>query len=905
MSPEQILATAKRWNTVAWMETSGKIADPGGDIVTPTCNEFQVEVSDIIKWCHDNNRPARIIILKPRRRGSSTVSVAAGYRRLQAKRATGCIAGGSHYQNQKLFKMLDIYAKHDTTDPGTCTVLSDIARFSNGSEMDRLTLANPQAGRAGGYQFLVITEMAFLDEEGVADAASVVSGLIKTVQFFPDTIIILESTANGASGDYYDRWNNGITFDEFKAGRNGFVRVFYPWFAFADLIMEDPASEGIGSWDDITDEEAELAAKHDLSLNQIAWMRWSIREECNDDFDKFSEDYPFDAESAFRKSGRGRFSQKGLDHQVAVAKKHPPDYGVLEYNPVSDSVIWRPTPQSEARFVRFEQPKPGKAYIGSCDPATGDSQTSGKDPDSNAAGILRRGYIDANSGTWIEPALVMRNIFYKDGVRFGNWVDTDILEEEIWLMCRYYGSCMSITETNKDRGIIELQKKRGDIPIYQREVFNKRDQEKVKQYGWNTTEQTREMIVSTLARAIRESGKGQVGDGIEVRCPWIIAELKNFVTKKNGRSEAAKGKHDDCFVAGTRILTPSGEVGIETLKVGDLVMTRDGPKRILATRSRIKQVVSNLGLVGTSDHPIITPSGEKGLSIVSDSDTLYMWKPSQQSVEKRSFTEAKSITDTLCRNADTSVFIFGDMILGSSRLSRFIGKSGLIAMEKFQKATRSIISTATRSTTRLETWKRCLSGTIQRCTPPNPSKSDSCGKLEPVRRNGSCLTLLSGGKITREKPRWHIKRMASGSPRESSNPSQSGERTTQRRLKRCIHLPQRSPFLLLSEKSSALVAGLVFYPLIALLGIVKTVATHGLSASELLQRRRVYNLQVEDSPEYFANGILVHNCVLMIAIGLQCIEFATTFHERVIERPLPRDLQRLMESNQQAPGTFA
>lgn len=533
------------WNTAAWMETSGKIADASGDIVTPTVNEFQREVSDIIKWSHDNERPARIIILKPRRRGSSTVSVAAGYRRLQAKRASGCVAGGSHYQNSKLFKMLKIYAENDSADPGTCEVLTDIARFDNESEMDRITLANPQAGRAGGYQFLVITEMAFLDEEGVADAASVVSGLIKTVQFYPDTIIILESTANGASGDYYERWNNGITFDQFKAGRNGFVRVFYPWFAFVDLRMESTESEGISGWEDITDEEAELARKWNLNLKQIAWMRWSIREECNGDFEKFQEDYPFDAESAFRKSGRGRFGRKGLDYQEAVSKLQLLEYGVLEYNERTDTVMWRPTQQDEARFVRFEQPRPGHRYLGSCDPATGDSQTSGVDPDSNSAGVLRKGYMSAETGRWVEPALAMRNICYQNGTRFGNWVDTDILEEEIWLMCRYYGSCMSIVEANKDRGLIELQKKRGDIPIYQREVFNKREQETVKQHGWNTTEQTREMVISTLARALRESGKGQPGDGIEIRCPWIIAQLKNFVTKANGRSQAAKGKHDD------------------------------------------------------------------------------------------------------------------------------------------------------------------------------------------------------------------------------------------------------------------------------------------------------------------------------------------------------------------------
>lgn len=535
---------AKRRNLAAWLETSGKI-DIEGEIVTPQLNEFQGEVAGIIKWCEANDRPCRIIILKPRRRGSSTVSVAAGYRRLQLKRSTGCIAGGSHYQGSKLFKMLKIYADNDTLDPGTCEVLGDVARFDNGSEMDRITLANPQAGRAGGYQYLVITEMAFLDAEGVADAKSVVSGLVKTVLFKPGTIIILESTANGATGDYYERWQNAVTFDEAKSGRNGFIRVFYAWFQFSDLRMENTLAESIADWSDITDEEAELAEKWSLDLNQIAWMRYAIREECGGDFDKFCEDFPFDAESAFRKSGRGRFGSKGLDYQKTVVDRTIQEWGVLEYSEVADRVSWRPTSQSEARFVRFEQAMPGKSYLHCTDPATGDSQTSGLDPDSNAHGVLRKGYIEAHTGTWIEPALAMRNIYHHDGTRFGNWVDTDVLEEEIWLMTRYYGRCPSIVEVNKDRGLIELQKKRGDMHIYQREVWNQREQSTTKQYGWMTTEKSREMVISTLARALREAGKGEVGEGVSVNCLWLLNELNNFVTKKSGRSEAAKGKHDD------------------------------------------------------------------------------------------------------------------------------------------------------------------------------------------------------------------------------------------------------------------------------------------------------------------------------------------------------------------------
>ena len=121
----------------------------------------------------------------------------------------------------------------------------------------------------------------------------------------PDTIVILESTASGASGDYYDRYQRAITFEEFKAGQNGYIKVFYPWFSFRDS-RTDPAGEAITSPADYTSFEKEYAEKWELDLWQMAWMRMTLRDECNGNFDKFQEDYPSDEFSAFLRSGRGR-----------------------------------------------------------------------------------------------------------------------------------------------------------------------------------------------------------------------------------------------------------------------------------------------------------------------------------------------------------------------------------------------------------------------------------------------------------------------------------------------------------------------------------------------------------------------------------------------------------------------
>ncbi len=57
-----------------------------------------------------------------------------------------------------------------------------------------------------------------------------------------------------------------------------------------------------------------------------------------------------------------------------------------------------------------------------------------------------------------------------------------------------------------------------------------------------------------------------------------------------------------CFAAGTAIATPDGEVGVETLQPGDMVLTADG--RAVAVRW-LGQVTRNTGLTPNMDHSLV------------------------------------------------------------------------------------------------------------------------------------------------------------------------------------------------------------------------------------------------------------------------------------------------------------
>jgi hypothetical protein len=94
----------------------------------------------------------------------------------------------------------------------------------------------------------------------------------------------------------------------------------------------------------------------------------------------------------------------------------------------------------------------------------------------------------------------------------------------------------------------------------------------------------------------------------------------------NGILSSNTDAEDHCFVAGTMVMTPSGERPIEDIKTGDLVMTRWGAYPV-ATNWITRQVpvVTRRGLTGTLTHPVWTREGYLPLALLTPEDTVCAW----------------------------------------------------------------------------------------------------------------------------------------------------------------------------------------------------------------------------------------------------------------------------------------
>ena len=545
---------------LVWWEEFGKIQDKAGSLITPQGNYLQERLTEVWDYCQEAKRPFRVLVLKPRQKGSSTYSTALLYHYLSSRSANGYIIGGAHDQGSNLIKMVGRYADYDTffQERNPVTVLDKSARWQSGSRLLQGTARNPEAGRSGTFQFVLGTEVARWAEEGVSNAAEVLSGLLKcvpsTMPEAGDTAVILESTARGASGDFYDRWNNAIDFDDFKSGKDGYIKVFAPWHVFKDSVVTFFSDEHKKEFEATMEpEEKDYWTRWGLTLEQMAWRRKVIEEECQRDPEIFEQDYPITAESAFLTSGRRRFSKRGLTWLRDQSRAYKAEHGLLvqrstrkgtEIPLPSDPVSWQDEPDPwTAQCTRWERPTPGYSYIVTLDQAKGASDSVGADPDSHGAQCWRAGLYDG--GIWKPPKLVARlGCMGRNGMEC-RW-DADILSYETWKLAEYYGGAMIAVEDNFDRGIIENLKSRGAY-LYRRETFNRVEQAKRHQYGWNTNSQTRGILVETIAKAIREYDIE--GSGLEVLDPWTIEELFAFVVKPNGRAEATDGSHDDQVIA--------------------------------------------------------------------------------------------------------------------------------------------------------------------------------------------------------------------------------------------------------------------------------------------------------------------------------------------------------------------
>jgi hypothetical protein len=665
------------------------------------------------------------------------------------------------------------------------------------------------SGRSGTFHLVHVSEYAKMCVMYPKRAEEVERGTFPAVPF--DGFIFIESTAEGMAGRFYELFQqNWLTRDKItpQVSQVQFLPHFYNW-QYDDMEM-DKIYEPIptSKMEECEIDWASYQEEHSLTDKEITYyyMKWLQFGGKNspDAIKSLMQEYPTTQEEAFLSTGQTYFPTAKVAKLLQTAVKG--EKGELGIDEKGDTIF---NPVSSGSLEVFKKPEIGVKYIIGGDTSEG----------------LAHG--DAQVLYVINHKTEECDAIYK------SQVPPDELATEAYKLGKYYNWALLAIEVNKDGlWVNDSLEKSGYINLYYRKVFDDITQKITKFFGWKTTGATRPFCLAALKAVFFRKDTGFPTQ--------LLNEMFTFVRNEKGKPEAMDKKNDDCFVKDTMVLTDSGNVPIQNIKVGDMVMTRSGYKKVEMVRSRYKKVINNIGLTGTPNHPIILDNCEKPLDTVCHYDTIHIWNTSKQKIEKLSYTEAKGIIDTQIQKGDNSVYIFGDMISGKNRPLHYIGKFGLIIADQYKKDLLSITKIITRQIIQLKTWSVLA---------PAHMLDNTCHPL----RDAYFQALLGKSKAEDFMRRGHF------------GEKQKSEKNFLVKILKRLYLKLRELLYVVFVKNFLNLA-------CSTLSIVLIGVEIFIRIPELAQRRRVYNLQVSDKHEYFANNILVHNCIMAAAIGYAVLQ---------------------------------
>jgi hypothetical protein len=324
---------------------------------------FLATVGELVKV----QRPVRIVVLKARQLGLSTVIEAILFQlSLTLQRTNALVISHDKESARHLLGMTKHY--WDTYWARQLYSLASDNRdgltFShNDSSLTVGTAGNVSTGRSFTYQMIHASEVAFW-----GNARTLMTGLHQTLPDHPMTFSFIESTAHGVGGYYYD------TYQAAASGDSEYIPLFYPWFTVSKY--SHPGAPHIPDYR--LDSEERILRKIGVSNAHLAWRRWAIVNKTNGSLDDFHQEYPSSAEEAFITSGTNVFPKGDLE---IVYQPIEPERGVLDRPPGSNTVHFKVDPHAYAEnqpLRVYRRPQPNAAYIIAGDPTrtlTGDFAT--------------------------------------------------------------------------------------------------------------------------------------------------------------------------------------------------------------------------------------------------------------------------------------------------------------------------------------------------------------------------------------------------------------------------------------------------------------------------------------------------------------------------------------------------
>ena len=489
-----------------YIENCLKIKTKSGTVVPFRLNDAQRKLYAVAKRQQDAGKPVRLIILKARQLGFSTLTEGLIFHACATrKNVNALIVAHREDATANLFRMSKLFYDELPAPVKPMLRASNAQElvFENPSKLRSEREARPGLrsrircataggrgiGRSDTLQCVHLSEYAFWPD-GADGKASTLAGILQAVPSLPGTMVVIESTANGFE-DFKERWDAAV------AGENDFEPVFFAWFENPDYAM--PVVPGT-EW---TPEERELRDAYRLTDEQLQWRRWCIANNCGGSLDMFRQEYPASPGEAFLHSGTGVFDNEQI---VLRLERLPGPVGRGEFTDGE----W--TESETGAITLYELPEEGVPYV-----LGGDTAGEGSD------------YF---------TAIVIDNVTGRIAAKLRQKYSEPEYVRQIYALGRFYNDALVAIETNfSTYPVMKLQEMEYQNQ-YSREREDTYTRQMRKSYGFRTDRQSRPRAIANLVEVFSSHPE------------WftdreLLEEMLTFCYNEDHRPEALAGKHDD------------------------------------------------------------------------------------------------------------------------------------------------------------------------------------------------------------------------------------------------------------------------------------------------------------------------------------------------------------------------
>ncbi len=499
----------KNINTKKYIEEYVKIRNKESKIIPLKLNEPQAKYYNTIKELKKQNKPVRIIILKARQMGFSTETEAIFFKETVTKpNINTAIVAHKEDSTTNLFNMTKLMYNElpNEIKPEKKASNAKELVFNNqdgtglNSKIKCMTAGGEGVGRSDTINNLHISELAFWQ----GNKKETLLGLLQAVPNNSNTMIIIESTANGY--EYFkELWDNAV------AGKNDFVPLFIGWNELQEYKMPYTGFE-------LTKDEIQLQKLYNLSLDQLTWRRWCIANNCGGDEEQFKQEYPINPEEAFISTGKCYFDKVNITKRIQELKDISPlKQGFFSYNYDGlkiTKIKWNEDKEGPIKI--YEESKVNYPYV-----LSGDTAGDGSD-------FFTGHVLDNTNGKQV--AVLKQE------------TDEITYTRQMYCLGIYYNTALIGIESNYTTYPIQELVRLGYPKQFVRKKEDKYTQKHEQSFGFKTTLITRPLILAELQTIVKELVELIVDID-------TLREMLVFVKNEKGRPEAQLGYHDDLVMA--------------------------------------------------------------------------------------------------------------------------------------------------------------------------------------------------------------------------------------------------------------------------------------------------------------------------------------------------------------------